>query len=143
MQVVDVLRDHAVRPTRFDHPRHCIVTAIRMRADPPVRVVEPPPPRLAAHGFGRDEILEIDRLHAAPQAARTAKVRNARFSADAGAGEENDMPTAGDEVSKGGDGGVHAPSLPRPEESLHPTTAFGRRAFARKPLNSTTACGRK
>ena len=89
VQVVDVLRDDAAGalPSSISS-RHCMVAAVRLRADPAVAIVEAAAPGLATRLFGSDEILEVDRLHPCPDAAGAAEVGDAGFGADARAGEE-------------------------------------------------------
>ena len=88
MQVVDVLCDHRSGLALLDEIRNDLVSAIGLRSDPAVTIVETASPRLATLLLGGDELLEINRLHARPHAARTAEIGNAGFGADAGAREK-------------------------------------------------------
>src|ERR1041384_3630020 len=90
MQPVDVLRDQAQKlAVRFevadrkmrDVRLHCFVELIGCFLELPVTN----PRRFAGH-----ELVEINGLVPCPYAARTAKVGDAGFGADSGAGEKDD-----------------------------------------------------
>ena len=89
MQVVHVLSDHTGRLAGRNEVCHRIVSKIRFRSDPAVSVVETSAPGLASLCFRSNELLKVNGLHAAPDSAGAAKVGDARFSADAGAGKDD------------------------------------------------------
>jgi hypothetical protein len=103
MQIVDVLRDHAGRLPHADEFGDGGMTRIRLRPDPAILVAEAPAPCFPPRGFGRHELLEVDGLHARPDAARTAEIRDARFGADACACEDHHATAGVQEAGQSSD----------------------------------------
>src|SRR5215471_9476135 len=74
--------------------------ATRLATGPAGAAGERPLPGLPPLGGIGDEVLEVDRRHAAPDAARRAEVGNAGLGRDAGAGEHHQAPRVGDEAGE-------------------------------------------
>ncbi len=89
VQAVDVLGDDASRRPAPHQHLDGAVAAARFRFADGVLTGEFSPPRLAAHLLGGNEVLELDGTIAVPDTAGAAVVGNARFGADAGAGEHH------------------------------------------------------
>src|SRR5207245_2279630 len=72
---------------------------------------EAPPPGFAPRFLGGEELVEIDRRHLRPDAARAAEVGDPRLGADAGAGEDHRTLRPLDQLGEGGDAivVVHGP----------------------------------
>src|SRR4051812_46201052 len=106
MQVIDVLSNHARCFAGSNEFGDGEVTGIRTRAYPTILIAEATTPCFSTCFFGADEVLEINRLHARPHAARTAKVWNAGLSADPRASEEDCVLACTEQLPKGIDAGA-------------------------------------
>jgi hypothetical protein len=68
---------------------------------------EAPPPGLAPRLRGAQEIRKVDRPHLRPDAAGTAKIRDAGLRADPGASEDHDPLRLVDHPPQFGNSGIH------------------------------------
>ena len=102
MEPVDVLRDDVPDQAEVLQPPDRRVRPIWLRR----RKARPPgitsSPVSSASGRASHELTELNRLVAAPGTAGAPVVRNPRFGAAAGAGEDDDAPGGGDEPGERG-----------------------------------------
>ncbi len=116
MQTVDVLgdnrRDLAAPHQRVDRA----VAAIGLGRLEDVLHREAAPPGFAARLLRGEELVEINRRHLRPDAARAAEIGNARLGADAGAGKDDDALRLGDQAGERGNSGIvaHRATLAKP-----------------------------
>src|ERR1700756_5142025 len=87
MQAVDILRDDRGGLAMAGELAPGAVSAIGPCAAKRILHREAPSPCLPPRFVRGEKIREIARGHSRPDAARAAKIRNARLGADAGAGE--------------------------------------------------------
>src|SRR3546814_18242610 len=92
VQPVDVLGDDGVAASLAHQLLDRAVAAVRLRLSDLGVGRELAPPGLAPRRLRRQELREVDRLIAAPDAARAAEVGDAGFGAAAGPGEDRDAP---------------------------------------------------
>ena len=113
VQPVDVLRDHRGRVAVVDQLGHGAVAAIGLRRAQDRLHLEAPPPGFPPRLLRAHEVGEIDRHLLGPDAARAAKVGDAGFGADAGAGEQHDAARIAEHAGERDDVRVlsHAPGL--------------------------------
>ena len=79
MQIVDILRDDRGHLSALYKICNGVMARIRGRADPARRAIEHARPGFAALVAGSNEVLIINRLHLAPDAARAAEIGNPAF----------------------------------------------------------------
>ena len=91
MQAIDVLRDKTDQLTLRIERLHEVVADVGFGALVLFPAVQPSLPRLNARRFAVHIFLKSHRPVARPDAAGAAKIRNARFRADARAREDDDL----------------------------------------------------
>src|SRR4030095_10353556 len=105
MQPVDILGDHARTRAFCDKPGYSPVPPVGPRRAHRAMCDKLAAPRLAAHFLRSEEILEVDRRHARPHAAGTAKIGDTGFRADARASEAHRTLGGADQFGESGGGG--------------------------------------
>jgi hypothetical protein len=109
VQIVHILRDDISDLAAIHQARNSKMSFIRFGTYPAGRPGKCALPSLASRVFVVHECVEVDRFHAAPDAARATEIRNAGFSRHAGAGEDDGSRRTGKKCREAGDrrhGGV-------------------------------------
>ena len=87
VQPIDVLRDHVPTLTQFHELSNCSMASIRHRIAHIFINYDFASPRLFAHFYRRNKVLELNRLLLRPNATRAAKVWDTGFCTNTRPGE--------------------------------------------------------
>src|SRR5262245_62819207 len=100
MQAVDVLGDDRRDRTAADELGDGAVTAVRLRFAKGVLHRKAPSPGLAPRLLRSEKVRKVDRRHARPDSTGAAEIGDPRFSAYAGAREDDGAACPGDRLGE-------------------------------------------